>query len=502
MKMKSVLYARVSTEDLEQNNSYIQQQLYQDDRFEIVKIFSDKASGSSVDGRERFLEMLKYVGISKEGNNYFVEHRTEIECIIVANVSRFSRSVVDARLIIDALHKNNVKVFFVDLNKFSDDADIFLQLNMYLMIEEQYLRDVSKKVKAGMQRKQSTGYILGSNKIWGYNYVTKDDGKGYLVPHETESLMVKNIFKEYIFGAGTRTLAKKYKLASSTILGILKNTKYCGYMGYNLKTDNPTYIKSPFIEPLISTEAFEEVQRIIKGRCNSESGRGRRIKVRNLTGKIKCECGANYHYKQRETEWCCGREGVEGRTKGCGSPQFNTKMIIPYLEKNIDNIEKNLEFNLNREIKDINIGSFDRLNQRKEELVRQQDKLLDLYLDEDKLKNISKEMLERRSKLIKEEIEEVEEKLVILNDMNSHLNSLRRIKVEYKNNIENIRKLIKDKNLDEIEKLISKIQLETIVNIINFRKELRIKEIQFSCFNELYNTNFIFAPEPKKVCDK
>ena len=492
MKMKSVLYARVSTEDLEQNNSYIQQQLYQDDRFEIVKIFSDKASGSSVDGRENFLEMLKYVGISKDGNNYSIEHRTDIECIVVANVSRFSRSVVDARLIIKALHKNNVKVFFVDLNKFSDDADIFLQLNMYLMIEEQYLRDVSKKVKSGMQRKINTGYVLGSNKIWGYNYVKKDDGNGYLIAHPTESIMVKNIFKEYILGLGTRALSKQYKLSQSTILQMLKNVKYKGYMGYNLKSDSPIYIKSPFIEPLISEEAFEEVQRILKGRCNSENGKGRRIEVRRLTGKIKCSCGASYHYKGRETQWCCGRtEGIGDRTKGCGSKQFNTKMIIPWLEKNIDNIEKNLEFNLNREIKDINVGNFERLNQRKEELVKQQDKLMDLFLDG----SIDKEILRRKQDSIKLELEEIENKINILNDMSSHLNSLKRIKVEYKNQIKNIRELIEEKNLEEIEKLISKIELQTIINILNFKEELHIRTIKFSCFDEVYNKNFIFLDE-------
>ncbi|EOU2042662.1 recombinase family protein [Clostridium perfringens] len=494
VKMKSILYARVSTEELEQNNSYVQQKLYKDDRFEILKIFSDKASGSSVEGRENFLEMLNYVGISKDVNNYCIEHRTDIECIIVANVSRFSRNVVDARLIIDALHKNNVKVFFVDLNKFSDDADIFLQLNMYLMIEEQYLRDVSKKVKAGMQRKINTGYVLGSNKIWGYNYIVKDDGNGYLVAHPTESLMVKNIFKEYINGLGTRVLAKKYKLSQSTILGMLKNVKYKGYMGYNLKSDNPTYVKSQFVEPLISEEAFEEVQRIIKGRCNSENGKGRRIEVRSLTGKIKCSCGATYHYKGRGTQWCCGRtEGIGNRTKGCGSKQFHTKMIIPWLEKNIDNIESNLEFNLNREIKDVNIGSFERLKQRKEELIQQQDRLMDLYLNP--TDSISRDVLERNSKKVNEELSEVENKIVILNDMNSHLNNLRRIKVEYKNHIKNIRKLIKYKSIEEIEKLISKIELETIINIINFKEELNIKTIQFSCFEELYNTNFVFVDE-------
>ncbi|MBM6821069.1 hypothetical protein H6A19_17515, partial [Clostridium saudiense] len=33
------------------------------------------------------------------------------------------------------------------------DSDIFLTLNMYLVVEEEYLRGVSSKVKSGMQRK-------------------------------------------------------------------------------------------------------------------------------------------------------------------------------------------------------------------------------------------------------------------------------------------------------------------------------------------------------------
>lgn len=486
-KIKSILYARVSTEELEQNNSYIQQQLYQDDRFDIVKIFSDKASGGSVDKRESFLEMLSYCGLRKDGNNYFVEKRTDIQCIIVANVSRFSRSVVDARLIIDALHKNKITVYFIDLGMFSDNPDIFLQLNLFLTIEENYLRDVSKKVKAGMQRKINTGYVLGSNKIWGYNYVKKDDGNGYLVAHPTESLMIKSIFKDYINGMACRAIGKKYKLSPSTILNILKNVKYKGYMGYNLTADEPVYIKSEFIEPIISEEAFEIVQKIIKSRCNSDTGKGRRIQVRNLTGKIICSCGATYHYKGRDTQWCCGNTNIEGRTKGCGSKQFNTKKIIPWLKDNIDNLERNLEFRLQNEINDINVGSMDRLKQRREELINKQDKIMDLFLDGD----ISKDILKNKQNTIKEDLNEVDEKITILNDMSSHINQLRRLKVTYKNDIKHIKKLIEDNNLDEIEKLISKIELYTFLNPVTWKEELRIETIKFSCFNEAYNTNFI-----------
>ena len=486
-KIKSVLYARVSTMDEFSTNSYLQQQLYQDDKFEIVKVFSDRASGSSVDKREDFLNMLEYCGIRKEGNNYFIENKTDIECIIVANISRFSRSVIHARLIIDALHKNNVKVYFIDLNKYSTDSDIFLTLNMYLVVEEEYLRGVSSKVKAGMQRKIDTGYVLGSNKIWGYEY--KD---GYLKAHPTESIMIKNIFKDYMLGKGTRALAKKYNLSPSTILGILKNVKYKGYMGYNLKSDNPIYIKSNFIEPIISESAFDEVQRIIKSRCNSDNGKGRRIQVRNLTGKIKCSCGATYHYKGRNTQWCCGRtEGIGNRTKGCGSKQFNTKMIIPYLEKNIDNMEDNLNFRLNNEIKEINVGSIDGLNQKKEQLISKQDKLMDLFLDG----AINKEILKRKQEGIEEELKELDNKINVLNDMNSHINQLKRLKVTYKNDINNIRNLIKAGDLEAIEKLISKIEVFTFLNPVTWKEELRIDSIKFSCFDEVYNTNFMLPDD-------
>ena len=486
-RMKSVLYARVSTMDELSTNSYLQQQLYKDDKFDIERIYSDRASGSSVDKRESFLEMLSYCGIRKEGNNYFIENKTDIECIIVANVSRFSRSIVDARLIIDALHKNNVKVYFIDLNKYSTDSDIFLTLNMYLVVEEEYLRCVSSKVKSGMQRKIATGYVLGSNKIWGYTYEKREDGNGYLVPHPTESLMVKAIFKDYLSGMATRALGKKYKLSPTTILQMLKNVKYKGYMGYNLKSDNPIYVKSPFITPIISEEAFEEVQRIRLGRCNSDNGKGRRIEVRNLTGKVKCVCGYNMHYKRSNKELCCGNTTVEGRTKGCGANQFNTKTIIPWLENNIDNLEKNLEFRLNNEIREVNVDNLSNLEIRKEELKRKESKLMDLFLDGE----LPKDMLKRKQSEIAQELQDLEEKISILNDMHSHLNQLRRLKITYKNDMKNIRKLIKENNLEEIEKLISKIELVNRTDLITFREKTEIKSIRFSCFDEAYNTNFV-----------
>ncbi|MGL4874633.1 MAG: recombinase family protein [Clostridium sp.] len=490
--MKSVLYARVSTMEEFQNNSYEQQQLYRNDNFDIVKVFSDKASGGNVDKRENFLQMLEYCGIKKEGNNYSVIAASEIECIIVANVSRFSRSIVDARLIIEALHKNDIKVYFIDLNKYSDDSDIFLTLNMFLVIEEEYLRNVSSKVKAGMQRKIETGYILNGGKVIGYDYIKKEDGKGYLIPHPIESLMVKGIFKDYIKGMGTRAIGSKYKLSSSTILGIIKNKKYCGYMGYNLKSD-PIYIKSEFIEPLISESAFNEVQQLRKARCNSDSGKGRRIPPRALTSKIICSCGSKYHYKgegkDNATKWVCSNNSIEGRTKGCGSKQFHTRMIIPYLQKNIEQIEMNLEFQLNKEISEINSNSYDGLEKRKEEIETQLDKLLDLFLTEE-TDSRRKESYKRKEKLLLEELKEVDDKLTILKNMDNHIQALNELRSDYKAYIEEIKQNVKDNDLNGLEKRISTIELKTVVNIFNFKEELKIDSIKFSCFNEVYNTNF------------
>lgn len=106
---------------------------------------------------------------------------------------------------------------------------------------------------------------------------------------------------------------------------------------------------------------------------------------------------------------------------------------------------------------------------------------------------LPKDMLKRKQSEIAQELQDLKEKISILNDMNSHLNQLRRLEITYKNDMKNIKKLMKENNLEEIEKLISKIELINRTDFITFREKTEINTIRFSCFDEAYNTNFILG---------
>ena len=177
-KYKCVLYSRVSTEDDGQTLSYEKQMEFKDDRFDIVKVFDDRASGTSLKGRKGFLELLEYVGISVIFNDddYTIKRfaETDIEVIVVSSTSRMARNTEDALRLVKALHRHNVKVWFNDLNKFSNDKDLEMVLPIYYTLDEQYSKDISKKVKNGMDRRKTDGYVLGSNKIYGYKLEGKN----------------------------------------------------------------------------------------------------------------------------------------------------------------------------------------------------------------------------------------------------------------------------------------------------------------------------------------
>ncbi len=105
------------------------------------------------------------------------------------------------------------------------------------------------------------GYILTTNRIIGYDLV-----EGRLEPNE-DAIMVKNIFEDYCYNnLSTRKIATKYDISNSTIVTMLKNTKYCGINSYGVAKhkydfDKLEMHKSELITPIISEELFLEMSR-------------------------------------------------------------------------------------------------------------------------------------------------------------------------------------------------------------------------------------------------
>lgn len=141
-KKKAVLYARTSTDREEQKLSFNQQRLYQDDRFKIEKVFDDRVTGTSLKKRVGLIELLKYVVISIEFERddyiFRIENRTNIEVVICSSTSRLGRNTKDVQRIIDILKKNHIKLYFIDINSYSDNEQIEILLNIYFTLDQQY----------------------------------------------------------------------------------------------------------------------------------------------------------------------------------------------------------------------------------------------------------------------------------------------------------------------------------------------------------------------------
>ena len=141
---RSALYARVSTQNEEQDTSYHNQQKIKVEGYDIVKTYADRGSGTQVYNRENFKKLLYDCGIDLEKirntktYNFIASDREPLyEAIVVSHTSRFLRNQVMMKTCINALRKKNVEIYFVDLGKSSLDKDIDFVMNILFLLDEQ-----------------------------------------------------------------------------------------------------------------------------------------------------------------------------------------------------------------------------------------------------------------------------------------------------------------------------------------------------------------------------
>lgn len=181
-----------------------------------------------------------------------------VNCVIVKDLSRFGRDYIDTGKFLERYFPNN-DVRFIAI---TDNIDSMKQAyDMLLPIKnifnEQYARDISKKVHSAMRAKQKAGEFIGAFASYGYRKSPVDKNK--LVVDEYAAGIVRRVFQLYISGYGKIRIAgilndegivcpSEYKRLNgenyrncnrlsktaywtySTINNILKNEMYCGNM--------------------------------------------------------------------------------------------------------------------------------------------------------------------------------------------------------------------------------------------------------------------------------
>lgn len=233
-KLRVCAYCRVSTDEDTQASSYeLQVQNYtkmiqENDEWEFAGIFADEGiSGTSVLHREHFLEMIEKC---KAG---------EIDLIITKQVSRFARNVLDSLNYIFMLRKLNppVGVYFETekLNTLDKSSDMVI--TVLSLVAQSESEQKSNSLKWSFRRRRAQG--LGIYPNWSLLGYGLDEDKNWIIIEE-EADVVRTIYSLYLEGyssgqiaemltkSGIPTVKGLSVWSSGSVLGILRNEKYCG----------------------------------------------------------------------------------------------------------------------------------------------------------------------------------------------------------------------------------------------------------------------------------
>ena len=456
--MRECAYVRVSTDLLEQDSSYInQEQMYLN--LGINHIYKDKESGTSIN-RQGFISMLEDCGLEVKAIKTSTKDKlvvlptdrpSKYDKIYCKSISRFSRDTSSAIEIIRLLKANKTYCYFEQENIDTSDTSSDFLLGIMLSISESESKNTSMRVKKGNQITAQNGVFRGHN-IMGYDY---DKNTKQIAINDLEAKIVKEIFSLRLEGKGARVIANiinkqgfRTKLgkefSANTVQNILQNKTYCGYSRRNTfisegfgdmtkRVRQPKsehiLVKNENIPPIIDEETFEKVQELILSSKHQYKNIGKNTSKNPLVGKVICsKCGGNY-VKVGNYYVCLGKH-KKGKSY-CNNSNVALSTLQDYIDKRVRLFGRVKDVNLNvlNGVLDkcISIATDKRDNNTSELLERNTEairrhkqainKLLDLMLD-----GGAKEVIEDKINSINESIELLNKENNILLEGESYIN--------------------------------------------------------------------------------
>ena len=334
-KFKTAGYIRLSKEDKikDKSNSVTNQKLIitsfveKNEDLELIDFYIDDGYSGTTFDRPEYKRMFKDIVEGK------------VNTIIVKDLSRFGRNHIES----DNYLENILPGYNVRFISIIDDIDSLknpksvssIAVPLKNLMNDQYARDISEKVRSTLKIKQLNGEFIGVTAPYGYLKNPKDKHK-FIIDKEA-SYIVKKIFNMILLGKSRKEIAEHlnsknvltpslYKLIkeknnneelirskkwnAEIVNRILRNETYTGILIQNVKT-KPNYRTDKLIdvnkdewiklanhhEPIISKDKFEEVQNILdkkKGARNSED---------ILLFYLKCaDCGSGLIIKKSKNQ--------------------------------------------------------------------------------------------------------------------------------------------------------------------------------------------------------
>jgi len=331
-KKRVCAYARVSTDSIEQQDSfYYQVEYYKNyiskrDDWEYAGIYADEAkSGTQVKKRDDFLRMMKDC---KDG---------KIDMIITKSVTRFARNTVDSIKAIRKLKALGIGVYFEkeNINTLSEKSE--QMLTILSSISQTESENISANTKWGIRKQFEDGTYKINTPAYGYI----NDENGQLIIKEDEVKIIRRIFTEYLNGKGTYIIARGLnedniptirsaeKWRYSVINEMLQNPIYEGdlllqktysteVLPFQIKTNKgevPQYFIKDNHEPVITRSEGQMVREILKYRREQMGidDSGKNQNRYDFSSKIICSgCGSTYHRQKvsigkpnERVQWSC-----------------------------------------------------------------------------------------------------------------------------------------------------------------------------------------------------
>lgn len=346
-KKRVAAYARVSTEQDEQQSSYEAQvnfytnYIQSNPEWEFAGIYSDEGiSGTNTKHREGFKRMINDALSGK------------IDLILTKSISRFARNTVDSLVAIRKLKENGVEVYFEKENIYSMDSKGELMLTIMSSIAQEESRSISENVTWGKRKSMADGKVYMAYKGF-LGYERGEDGKPKI--NEEQAKIVRRIYSMFIKGMGYREIAnildkegiptpmhgKCWRVR--TIISILSNEKYKGdallQKTYAVdwlnkkRSKNTGQLPQYYIEgshpAIISPEIFDLVQNEIAKRKDQH-----KRSTSPFSNKVVCgDCGAYYgrkvwhsKTKYKSRVWFCNSK--YNSVRKCNTPNIREEQLM------------------------------------------------------------------------------------------------------------------------------------------------------------------------------
>lgn len=416
MKGKIALYSRVSTSEQSEHGYSVKEQ-EQVLIKEVVKNFpgydyetytDSGISGKNIEDRPAMKRLLQDVKDNK------------IEMVLSWKLNRISRSMRDVFNIIHEFKEHDVGYKSISENIDTSNASGEVLVTMFGLIGSIERQTLISNVKLSMNAKARSGEAI-TGRVLGYklslNPLTQ---KNDLVIDENEAHIVREIFDLYLnHNKGLKAITTVLNQKPFSVYGvkyILNNPVYKGYVRFNNyqnwavqrrsgKSDkNDVILVKGKHEAIISEDVFDQVHEKLASKSFKP---GRPIGGDfYLRGLIKCpECGNNMvcrrtYYKTKKSKertikryYICSLFNRSG-SSACHSNSINAEVVERVINVHLNrilsqpDIIKQIASNVIEELKQKHSNQteikydIDSLEKQKAKLKRQQERLLELFLDD------------------------------------------------------------------------------------------------------------------------